>query len=95
MFEDILYGIGGGISWSVFSYVNKLRANPDLEFKFSKLAYSGALGAVVGIVASMMKVDFTSANALLATFAGTAVLNEAFKWLWLKLGWTNPPTGKR
>ena len=95
MFEDILYGIGGGAGWSVYSYINKLRAEPTLEFSFGKFAYTVVLGGFVGVIASVFKVDFESAGALWITFGGTGLLNEVFKriWNWAKI--TEPvPTGK-
>ena len=96
MFEDILYGVVGGVSYSILAYLGKWRAEPTLEFSFGKLLYSGTLGVVVGVIASVMKVDFTSAGALWVTFGGTALLNEGFKRLWNWAKVVEPaPTGKR
>jgi len=85
MFEDLYYGVIGGVGWSITGYVNKLRHEPDTQFSFKQFIYSGFLGATVGAVARQMGVDFETANTLFVTYGGTAILNEGLKWIWLKI----------
>jgi len=87
MFEDLLYGAIGGAGWSITGYVNKLRHDTETvtPFSFKQFIYSGVLGAIVGVTASKLGMDFESANALFVAYGGTALLNEGLKWLWLKI----------
>jgi len=82
---DIIGAMVAGATYSIIGYTRKLRQDKTQEgvdFSLKELVYSIVLGSIAGLVATYYSTDITTANLLIASFAGTVFLNEAFKRLW-------------
>ena len=77
--EIIATTFGGALLWSFTRFIKK---NPDLEnFQPKKVIYPALLGIAVGLIAISQGVDYVTAELVIGSYGGVALIETLSKYV--------------